>query len=138
MPPARLILGRSPGLCASCHTFTCTKARPQHVYTSRIAHIHLPQPEIVGWAIQWYAFTKVAAFPSSRWPPCELKHAVAVLASINDAARQPRLQPLSGERYDKSRSPKIDPLLTFSILPSHSPVTTPTTPYSVTIYSQYV
>jgi hypothetical protein len=117
-------LRRSPPGCVHrghTGTFTCTKARLQHVYTSRIAHIHLPQPEIVGCAIQWHAFTKVAAFPSSRWPPCEeLKHAVAVLASINDAARQPRLQPLSGERYDKSRSPKIDPLLTFSILPSHS------------------
>jgi hypothetical protein len=93
-----------------------------------------------GCAIQWHAFTKVAATPSlSRWPPCESKHAVAVLASINDAARQPRLRPVRGcERYDKSRSPKIDPPLTFSILPSHSPVTTPTTSFSVTIRSRHV
>jgi len=57
--------------------------------------ISLPQPEMAGCAIQWHTFTKVTAIPSqSLWPRCEERHAVAVLASINDAARLPHSEGL--------------------------------------------
>jgi hypothetical protein len=58
----------------------------QHVYTSRVAHIPPPQREI------WMPLSNGVHLPKFRSPPCDRKHAVAVLASINDAARQPRVQ----------------------------------------------
>jgi hypothetical protein len=72
----------------------------------------------------------------SRWPPCGEKHAVAVLASISDAAWLPRVQMFEGVRmvYDKNPSPMIVPLLTFYPPVTHyAAVTTPTTSYSAII-----
>ena len=84
----------------------------QHVYASRVAHIPLPQLDIVDSAMQLPKWRPFRTRHVRRLADTE--HAVAVLASINDAARLPRVRPLRGDQcYHKNPSPMIDPLLAF-------------------------
>ena len=142
MPAMRLTWRLSPPGCAHRASVTLSPVR-KHVLNTCI-----PREGLISISRSrkwWSAPSNGMHLP--KWRVFRRRH-VGRLANWNmlsqcwprsmDAARQPRLRHLGCERADKSRSSKINPLPTFTILPSHSPVTTPATSCSVTIPSQHV
>lgn len=106
-----------------CHIFTCTKSR----LSTRVCLVNCSYPSCSG--NDGHSYPMVCICQGSvavTSAALRLKTRVAVLASINDAARQPRVQHSGvSKSYDKNPSLAIDRLLTF-----HPPVTPPavTTP----------